>query len=77
MCIGEVIELPVVIWRENNHYVVYIPVIGVVSQGETLEKALENVKEAVLLYLENSDEEELKRLKNCQIFITTLKPHPA
>jgi len=45
--------------QEEGGYTVYVPSLpGCVSQGETKEEAIENIKEAVELYLE-ADENEL------------------
>ena len=42
----------------------------VTSQGKTIEKALENVKEAISLYYEDNDDVEvLKNLQNREILI--------
>ena len=40
-----------IIHKEENLYVADCPEIGTVSQGETIEEALENLKEATELYL--------------------------
>lgn len=47
-------ELTVVLeLQEEGGYTVYAPSLpGCVSQGETKEEALENIKEAIELYLE-------------------------
>ena len=42
-----------VITKEEKWYVARCIELGVVSQGETIEKAEENLKEAVELYLES------------------------
>jgi predicted RNase H-like HicB family nuclease len=40
----------------DGGYSVWVPDLpGCASQGETLEEALENIKEAIELYLEDSD----------------------
>ena len=44
--------LTAIIRKEDNMYIAECPQVGTVSQGETLEKALENLKEATELYLE-------------------------
>ena len=44
--------LSAVIHREEDMYVADCPEVGTVSQGKTVEKALENLKEATELYLE-------------------------
>jgi predicted RNase H-like HicB family nuclease len=57
-------EYPVIVEqdREAGGYVVYCPTLkGCVSQGETEEEAMENIKDAIKIYLESI--EDLKRLK--------------
>jgi predicted RNase H-like HicB family nuclease len=41
-----------VIHKEDNLYVAECPEIGTASQGETIEEAVKNLKEATELYLE-------------------------
>lgn len=41
-----------VIHKEENLYVAECPEVGTVSQGETIEEAVANLKEATELYLE-------------------------
>lgn len=45
-----------VIWKEKEGYVSKCPELGVASAGDTVEEALQNLKEAVELYLENAKE---------------------
>ena len=42
-----------VIYKEDNLYVAECPEVGTVSQGETIEQAIANLKEATELYLED------------------------
>jgi len=43
---------------EEGGYVVYVPaLLGCVSQGETREEALKNIKEAIEVYLDVDDAE--------------------
>ena len=44
--------LTAVIHREEDMYVAECPEVGTVSQGKTVEEAVENLKEATELYLE-------------------------
>jgi len=44
--------LSAVIHKEKKFYVAECPEVGTVSQGETLEDAIRNLKEATELYLE-------------------------
>jgi len=41
-----------VVHREESWYVAECPEVGVVKQGETLDEAISNLKEATELYLE-------------------------
>ncbi len=41
---------------EEDGYIVYVPALpGCVSQGETKEEAIENIKEAIEVYLDIDD----------------------
>ena len=56
-------EFPIVVEKDTEvgGYVVYCPTLkGCVSQGETEEEALENIKDAIKTYLDSV--EDLKRL---------------
>jgi predicted RNase H-like HicB family nuclease len=46
------VTLTAVIHFEENLYVADCPEVGTVSQGTTIEEAIENLKEATELYLE-------------------------
>ena len=56
-------KLNVVIWKEDDIYIVREVFTGVTSQGTTIEEALKNIKEAVELYLEEMPDlkEELEK----------------
>ena len=45
-----------IIWKEKEGYVSKCPELGVASCGSSIEEALENLKEAVELYIENARE---------------------
>jgi len=48
-----------VITKEERWYVAHCIELGVVSQGKTIEEAQMNLKEAVELYLEDFEEDEI------------------
>jgi len=48
-----------VITKEERWYVAHCIELGVVSQGKTIEEAQANLKEAVELYLEDFEEDEI------------------
>ena len=64
-------EYPIVIEQdpEAGGYVVYCPTLkGCVSQGETEEEALENIKDAIRTYLESiEDLKHLKKLRTVEV----------
>lgn len=45
--------LTAVVHREDDLYVAECPEVGTVSQGETIDEAVNNLKEATELYLED------------------------
>ena len=50
-----------IILKEEDIYVAKCPEVGTVSQGQTVEEALENLKEATELYLEEFPEKEFSQ----------------
>lgn len=44
--------LSAIIYKEEDMYVAECPEVGTVDQGETIEEAIANLKEATKLYLE-------------------------
>ena len=56
--------------KEDNLYVALCPELDVASQGATVEEATANLKEAVELFLEAADPQEIKRRLRGEVFIT-------
>jgi predicted RNase H-like HicB family nuclease len=58
-------ELQAVVWKEEDMFVIKEVVTGVTTQGKTFEEAIDNLKEAIALYLEEMPEiiDELKNRK--------------
>ncbi len=50
----EKLNVTAIIWREDDAYVSKCPELEVACAGDTPEEALENLKEAVELYIENA-----------------------
>ncbi|MDR2732563.1 MAG: type II toxin-antitoxin system HicB family antitoxin [Fibromonadaceae bacterium] len=63
----------IVIAREEEWFVATCLENNVASQGKSMEEALENLKEAIELYYEDEDGEELSLVKNRQVYVTTLE----
>lgn len=50
------VKLQAIIWKEEDMFVIKEAFTGVTTQGKTIEEAMENLKEAVELYLEEMPE---------------------
>ena len=50
-------QFSTIITKENHLYVTHCPELDITSQGETMEDAINNLKEAIELYLEDEDTE--------------------
>ena len=56
--------------KEGDMYVALCPELDVASQGRTVEEATANLKEAVELFLECAEPEEIKQRLHTGIFVT-------
>lgn len=65
------LKFTIIYHKEDRWYVAYCPDLNVTSQGETLEEAQKNIREAVELYLEDVPAQDLKRFTTAP-FVTTL-----
>ena len=59
-----------VIEREGDGFVSLCPELEVASQGDTVEKATINLKEAVELFLECASPEEVKDRLHGEVYVT-------
>jgi predicted RNase H-like HicB family nuclease len=59
-----------IIEKEGDTYVALCPELDIASQGATIEEAKANLKEAVELFLECADLEEIRRRFHGEIFVT-------
>lgn len=56
--------------REGDGYVALCPELDVASQGDNLEGALSNLREAVELFLETADPTEIDRRRAAEVYVT-------
>ena len=63
MHVSDSLELSAVVWREEALYVALCPELDVASQGKSVEEALQNLKEALELYLDDEDVEKPSRVE--------------
>ena len=61
------------IWRENDGYVSLCSELDVVSQGDTVEEARSNLREAVELFFETVHPNEIAERLNQEIYISPLE----
>jgi predicted RNase H-like HicB family nuclease len=59
-----------IVEKEGDGYVALCPELDVASQGATVEEATVNLKEAVELFLESADPEEVRRRLHTEVFVT-------
>ena len=56
--------------KEGDLYVALCPELDVASQGDNLEEATANLREAVELFLECADPAEIRKRQRKEVFIT-------
>lgn len=61
------------IHREGSAYVALCPELDVASQGESVEQAAANLREAVELFLETADPAEIESRLTSEMYITALE----
>ncbi|OGU84831.1 MAG: hypothetical protein A2W11_13150 [Ignavibacteria bacterium RBG_16_35_7] len=63
----------VIIEKEDDMYVGLCPELDIASQGNSVEEARENLKEAIELFLETASPSEVKERLHTEFFITQLE----
>ena len=66
--------LTAIIEREDEICVALCPELDIASQGDSIEDALSNLKEAVDLFLESADDREVLARRRGHIFVTQFLP---
>ncbi|MGD0989666.1 MAG: type II toxin-antitoxin system HicB family antitoxin [Candidatus Sulfotelmatobacter sp.] len=66
-------QVTAIIEREGSGYVALCPELDVASQGETIDSARNNLREAVELFLETADPAEVERRGHSELFVTRLE----
>jgi len=62
-----------IIERENDGYVALCPELDIASQGDTIERARENLQEALELFFETASPEEVKRRLHAEVYVTQVE----
>jgi predicted RNase H-like HicB family nuclease len=66
-------QFTAVIEREGDGYVSFCPEVDVVSQGDTVQEASANLREAVELFFETASEDEISMRLHNEVYITRLE----
>ena len=66
-------ELTAIIEREGDGYVSFCPEVDVASQGDTVDEARVNLREALELFFETASPEEIKERVHSEVYVTQLK----
>jgi predicted RNase H-like HicB family nuclease len=66
-------HLTALIEREGDGYVALCPELDIASQGDTVEEARENLREALQLFYETADPTEIAERLRGEVFITRLE----
>ncbi|MFT4153237.1 type II toxin-antitoxin system HicB family antitoxin [Parafilimonas sp.] len=62
-----------IIEKENDGFVASCPELDIASQGDTVEDAKSNLKEAIELFLEHASKEEIALRLKTDVFITNMQ----
>ena len=66
-------KLTAIIEREGDGYVSLCPELDIASQGDNIEQARDNLREALELFFESASTEEIKRRLHNDVFVTQVE----
>ncbi len=66
-------RLTAIIQRENDGFVAFCPELDVASQGDTIESARENLREALELFFECASPDEIQQRLGEEVFVTHIE----
>ena len=66
-------QFTAVIEREGNGYISFCPEVDVASQGDTVQEASANLREAVELFFESASPDEISKRLHSEVYITQLE----
>jgi predicted RNase H-like HicB family nuclease len=66
-------QFTAIIEREKDEYVALCPELDIASQGNTVEEARSNLKEALELFFETASKQEVRERLHGEVFITQLE----
>lgn len=66
-------QLTAIIEREEDGYVSLCPELDIASQGNTIEEARENLREALELFFETASKEEIRSRLHEEVYVTRVE----
>ena len=66
-------KLTAIIEREGDGYVSLCPELDIASQGDSVEKAKDNLQEALELFFETASPEEIKEWLHNEVYVTQVE----
>jgi len=66
-------KLTAIIEREGSGYVSLCPELDIASQGDSVEQARNNLKEALELFFETASSEEIRQRLHSEVFVTQVE----
>ena len=66
-------QLTAIIEREGNGYVSLCPELDIASQGDTIEEARENLREALELFFETASPTEIQNRLHEEVYVTRVE----
>lgn len=66
-------QLTAIIEKEGNGYVALCPEVDVASQGDTVDKARSNLKEALELFFKMASPEEINSRLHDEVYVTQVE----
>jgi predicted RNase H-like HicB family nuclease len=66
-------QLTAIIEREDDGYVSLCPELDIASQGDSIENARKNLKEALELFFETASPKEIQQRLHEEVYITRLE----
>jgi predicted RNase H-like HicB family nuclease len=66
-------QLTAIIEREGDGYVALCPEVDIASQGNTVDEARQNLREAIELFFESASADEIKQRLHEEVYVTRLE----
>ena len=66
-------KLTAIIEREGDGYVALCPELDIASQGDTVDEARKNLKEALELFFETASSEEINTRLHDEVYVTNVE----